>query len=62
VTRKFKFVGDEPVDVPALRLVGVEPGQVVEADGDVADGLAGQAIWESVKQPVKKSTNDSQEG
>lgn len=54
MTRKFKFVGDEPVDVPALNLLGVEPGDVVEADGDVAAGLDGQAIWEPVKQPAKK--------
>jgi hypothetical protein len=57
VTRKFKFVGDEPVDVPALRLVDVQPGDVIDGD----DGLLGQAQWELVK-PAKKSTNDSQEG
>jgi hypothetical protein len=48
--RKFKYVGDEPVDVPALRLLGVEPGQVVEVeDKDISAGLDGQAQWEPVR-------------
>lgn len=53
---KFKFVGEEPVDVPALRLVGVEPGQVVDVDDkDLAAGLSGQAQWEPVRAAKKES-------
>jgi hypothetical protein len=47
---KFKFVGELPVDVPALRLVDVQPGDVVDVDDkDLAAGLAGQASWEPVR-------------
>lgn len=52
---KFKFVGDEPVDVPALRLLDVAPGQVVEVESEsVAAGLDGQALWEPVKSAATK--------
>jgi hypothetical protein len=51
---KFKFVGEEPVDVPALALVDVQPGDVVDvSDKDVAAGLAGQAQWEPVRATKK---------
>ena len=54
---KFKFVGPEPVDVPALRLVDVQPGDVVEvADKSVAEGLRGQSVWEPVKSAAKKES------
>lgn len=54
--RKFKFVGDEPVDVPALGLLGVEPGRVVEVNNkDLADGLEGQSQWEPVRAAKKES-------
>lgn len=52
---KFKYVGESPVDVPALRLVDVEPGQVVDVDDkDLAAGLAGQSTWEPVRTVAKK--------
>jgi hypothetical protein len=55
--RRFKFTGDEPVDVPRLGLVDVQPGDVVEvADKDAADGLEGQDIWEPVKASTKKES------
>jgi hypothetical protein len=53
---KFKYVGEEPVDVPALGLLGVESGQVVEVDNkDIAAGLDGQAQWEPVRATKKES-------
>lgn len=53
---KFKFVGAEPVDVPALGLVDVEPGQVVDVDDkNLAAGLTGQASWEPVRATKKES-------
>lgn len=54
---KFKFVGLEPVDVPALRLLDVQPGDVVDvADKAVAEGLKGQSNWKPVKPPAKKES------
>lgn len=48
---KFKFTGDEPVDVPSFGLVDVAPGDVVEVDGD----LVGD-VWEPVKSAPKKES------
>lgn len=61
--RSFELVGDQPVDVPALGRV-VAPGDVVEADGGVADGLEGQSKWKPVRAAKKTAGNrdDSQEG
>jgi hypothetical protein len=57
---KFKFVGEDPRDVPALGLADVQPGDVVEvADKALAAGLKGQPAWEPV---TGKSTKTSQEG
>ena len=53
---KFKYVGDQPVDVPALGAV-VKPGDVVDVDG-----VEGQPQWERVKNVKKSDANDSQEG
>lgn len=51
--KHYKFVGDGPVDVDALGLVGVEPGQTVDVeDPEVAKGLDGQESWEHI--PDKK--------
>lgn len=47
---KFKFVGAEPVDVPSLGLVDVQPGDVI----DGPDGLSGQSQWEPVPEKAKK--------
>lgn len=47
--RRFRFTGPEPVDVPRLRLVGIEAGQVVEVDDKEADGFKGQSQWEPVR-------------
>lgn len=53
---KFKFVGEEPVDVPALALLDVQPGDVVDVDDkNVAAGLSGQAQWEPVRAAKKES-------
>ena len=53
---KFKFTGPEPVDVPRLGLVDVQPGDVVEvADKDLAEGLKGQSNWEPVRATKKES-------
>lgn len=69
--KRYKFVGDEPVDVPALALVGVEPGREVEVeDPALSDGLDGQANWEHIPDPerskaAKKAAanrDESQEG
>lgn len=54
----FKYVGHaDPADVPALGLLGVTRGQVVEVDEKRAKGLQGSANWE----PVSKSTSKSKE-
>jgi hypothetical protein len=58
----FKLVAEEPRDVPALGLLGVEPGDVVDvSDKALCEGLAGQSdVWEPV---TKRSTaKNSQEG
>ena len=47
---KYKFVGEEPVHVPAYGLF-VEPGEVVDIDG-----VEGQANWEPVKAQDKKGS------
>lgn len=52
--RRYKFVGDGPKDVPALNLLEVNRGQVVEVeDPAVADGLDGQADWEHIPDPQR---------
>jgi hypothetical protein len=60
----FKYVGHaDPADVPALGLLGVTRGQVVEVDEKRAKGLEGSANWEPVKSAKKAaSSTDSQEG
>lgn len=72
MTQKFKFTGDDPVDVPALGLVEVTKGTHVEVhDPEVAKGMHGQDIWEHIPDPqrskaAKKAAetraDDSQEG
>lgn len=73
MTRKFKYVGDQPVDVPALGLVDVAKGTQVEvSDPDVSAGLDGQDIWEHIPDPERskaakkaaatRNDNDGQEG
>lgn len=44
---KFRYVGDDEREVPALRLV-VKPGDTFEVDDDAAKGLAGQSLYEPV--------------
>lgn len=62
--QKFKYIGDDPVDVPALGLVDVEPGQTVEVqDSSVADGMDGSSIWEPVtKKAAQPRADDKTEG
>ena len=55
MTRKFKFVGDEPVDLPTLGLVGVRPEQVVDVDDRAAEGMANSASWERVTTNTTKN-------
>ena len=50
--KKFKRTGD-PVDVPALGLVGVETGAVVEVSPEQAAGLEGQDGWEHIPDPQR---------
>lgn len=53
---KFKYAGDlDAVDVPALGLVGVKHGDVVEASGDVAKSLDAQAAWQRVADPTPRA-------
>ena len=52
--KKFKRTGD-PVDVPALGLVGVETGAVVEASPEQAAGLEGQDGWEHIPDPKRSA-------
>lgn len=68
----FKFIGDDPVDVPALGLVEVTKGTHVEVeDPDVAAGMRGSEVWEHVpdkkrseaaKKAAETRSDDSQEG
>lgn len=52
--RKFKNAAAGPVDVPALGLANVEPGQVVEVDDtDIADGLEGSELWDHIVDPKR---------
>ena len=52
--KKFKFQGDGPTDVPALGLVDVSPGQVVEVeDPAVSEGLDGSEAWEHIPDPQR---------
>ena len=52
--KRFKYVGDDPVDVPALGLVEVTTGTHVEvADQALAEGLEGQANWEHIPDPER---------
>lgn len=52
--KKFKNTSDGLVDVPALGLVDVEPGQTVEvADPAVSDGMDGSDIWEHIPDPKR---------
>lgn len=52
--RKFKYAGDGPVDVPALGLVDVEPGDTVGVeDPNVADGLEGSEVWDHIVDPKR---------
>lgn len=52
--KKFKFQGDGPTDVPALGLVDVSPGQVVEVeDPTVSEGLEGSEVWEHIPDPQR---------
>jgi hypothetical protein len=52
---KFKRKG-EPCDVPVLGLVDVQPGDVVEATGPVADSLKSQHdAWEPVPSTKKEN-------
>lgn len=44
---KFRYVGDDEREIPALRLV-VEPGDEFEVDDEVAKGFAGQSLYEPV--------------
>ena len=70
--RKFKFLSDQPVDVPALGR-SVEPGNTVEVeDTEVSAGLDGQDQWEHIPDPERskaakkaaetRAADDSQEG
>lgn len=70
--QKFKLVGPDAVDVPALALVDVTPGTHVEVDDpDVAAGMKGSPLWEHIpdkqrSQAAKKAAatrtdNDAKE-
>lgn len=47
--KRFEFIGEDAVDVPALRLVDVQPGQVIEVNDADAVGLDGQSQWKPVR-------------
>jgi hypothetical protein len=52
--KRYKFVGEEPVDVPSLHLVDVQPGDVVEVENPaLSEGLDGQANWEHIPDPQR---------
>lgn len=47
--RKFKYVGEDDRDVPALGLT-VKKGDVVDVENpDISAGLDGQADWEPIR-------------
>lgn len=47
--KRYEFTGPDPVDVPGLALVDVQPGQVVEVTDEQAVGLDGQPQWKPVR-------------
>jgi hypothetical protein len=52
--QKFKYTGDDPVDVPALGLVDVTKGTHIDvSDPDLAAGLHGQPQWEHIPDPER---------
>lgn len=54
--KRYKFVADNgPVDVPALGLVDVEPGQVVEVEADLTESFDGSDSWEHIPDPKRSA-------
>lgn len=54
--KRYKFVGENgPVDVPALGLIDVEVGRVVEVDSDLTDSFDGSEVWEHIPDPKRSA-------
>lgn len=54
--KRYKFVGENgPVDVPALGLVDVEPGRMVEVETDLTDSFDESPVWEHVPDPKRSA-------
>lgn len=51
---RFKNVSGDDLDVPALGQV-VKAGEIVEASGPVAEGLAAQPQWQRTDTPARKA-------
>lgn len=53
--KRFKFVGETAVDVPAIGVVDVQPGQRVEVeDSDVSASMEKQPdTWEHIPDPKR---------
>jgi hypothetical protein len=51
---KFRFDGSEPVDIPALGLADVQPGDAIDVPPDAADGFQASPEWSAVNNPRTK--------
>jgi hypothetical protein len=54
VTQKYKYDGDDPVDIPSLGLIDVTKGtHVVVDDPERAESMHSSAIWEHIPDPKR---------
>lgn len=51
--KKYRYKGNEPVDVDALGLVEVTQNSVVEVPAELAKGFDGRDDWEHLPDPAR---------